>query len=494
MRRLRTWLAVLTGKVTLALCLLLSRFRTGWGGTSLPGLAARKVDPSILGHLRSCCQQVVLITGTNGKTTTTALLAGLLRADREVEVVTNGEGANMLAGITTALLKTQPLLLARRGRQTGYCRRVAVLEVDEGSLEALSNEIGPVDVVLVTNLFRDQLDRYTEVAVLANHMARGLKAWPDAQLVLNADDPVVASFAVGRSRVVYYGVAGAAGGSGVAASGGEQEANDTVLCPHCQRPLSFTQRNYSHLGYYRCPGCGFARPPVQYEAERLKPTTAEAGTSFRLRLPGEREITLQAHLPGLYNVYNMTAALATAAELGLPLEGALPKRLARFAVPPGRAERFHWPAVGKEATLILVKNPAGLSQALRTVLAGGKGNTPPATLVLAINDLAADGRDVSWLWDVDFSALAVAGNTSVVCSGRRAGDLAVCLKYHGVAPERLRVLPDLEESVRVGLKGTGRHFAVLCTYTNLAAYRRILLRQGGISCETANRPPLPRAS
>lgn len=492
---LRTWLAVLAGKATFALCRALGRFRAGWGGTSLPGWVARKVDPGVLGYLSRRYETLVLVTGTNGKTTTTALLRDLLRREGKAEVISNAEGANMLPGITTAFLKAEPLFPVRKAGRAPK-RRLAVLEVDEGSLEAVSGELKAVDMILVTNLFRDQLDRYTEIAVLAEHMARGLAAWPNARLVLNADDPVVAGFAAGRGRVTYYGVADApadAGSGSTSPLEGEMEASESVLCPRCREPLQFSRRSYSHLGEYRCRTCGFLRPRPQYEAHLGQAPSAPAG-GFRLRLPDGRELTLPGILSGLHNVYNMTAALAAAAELGIALSEASASHLARFTAPPGRAESFFWPAAGKEATLVLVKNPAGLSQALRTFLSGEQGAPPPDALIVAINDLAADGRDVSWLWDADFTPLARAGNIPVICSGRRGGDLAVCLKYNGVVPARLRVVPDLEASVRAVLAGPAHRFAILCTYTNLAPYRRILLRRGGLTGEAQDRPSLPQAS
>lgn len=488
---LRSWIALCLGKLAVFVCERLGAWRGGWGGTTLPGRLARRVDPGLLRRLGQEYARIVLVTGTNGKTTTTALLTACLRGAGFTDIVTNAEGANMLSGLTTALLKARPLGRRKCPSDTEPPARVAVLEVDEGSLEALSRELPAVDLVVVTNLFRDQLDRYTELAVLTEHLDRALSHWPQARLVLNADDPLVAGLGLNRAGVAYYSVAAAKPATlprMAADLAQEAEAGERVLCPRCQGPLQFRARSYSHLGEYYCPGCGFSRPHAGYTVSGLRPASGGSGTSFTFAEGAGTAVTFSTSLNGLHNVYNAAAALTAARELGAGSLSSFVPKLAAFGAPQGRAEEFLFPASGLEGTLILVKNPAGLSQALRTVAAPGAAR-PFDGLLLAINDLAADGRDVSWLWDVDYTPLA---DLSIICAGRRAADLAVCLKYHGLPRVALTVVPGLEKSVNLLLARSRRRFAILCTYTNLAPYRWALLKKGGVRKSAAHdRAPLP---
>lgn len=442
---LRSILAILAGRLVTLLCRWLKR-----GGTSLPGFVALKVDPLLLQHLSARCQQVVIVTGTNGKTTTTNLLAGILRASG-LRVVTNSEGANMPAGVATALLE-------QRGE-------VAVLEVDEGTLALVTRQVR-ADVVVITNLLRDQLDRYHELEQLAAVINRALASHPVATLILNADDSLVTSLGEGWDSVRYFGLARTPWSQTTT-----REVLEGHICPHCHQPLQFNFYHYSHLGDYFCPRCSYRRPRADYEGRelQLEPTGARFALVYR-----DGAVDLETPMPGLYNVYNILAAASAALYLGIAPETII-QVVTSFLPGQGRAETFN--LGDRQITLMLVKNPTGLGVALRTLASGQK----KMAYLLAINDLAADGRDVSWLWDADLSPLLAAPRSRIICAGLRAGDMAICLKYQGVAEAGLEVIPDPRASIAALLAQPVNEALILCTYTNLALYRRLLLERGAQS-------------
>ncbi|AOQ23677.1 UDP-N-acetylmuramoyl-tripeptide--D-alanyl-D-alanine ligase [Moorella thermoacetica] len=442
---LRRILAILAGRLVAFLCRCLKK-----GGTSLPGFLALKLDPDLIKGLIAGYRKVIIVTGTNGKTTTTNLLASILRASG-LRVVSNSEGANMPAGVATALL-------GRRGE-------VAVLEVDEGSLALVTGQV-QADVVVVTNLLRDQLDRYHELEQLAGAIKIALAHTPDAALVLNADDSLVTSLGDGRSTVRYFGLA---------RTPWSQETTREVLeghiCPHCHQPLGFKFYHYSHLGDYFCPRCSYRRPRAEYEGRglQLKP----GGTDFNLVHPGGA-LFLHTPMPGIYNVYNILAAAGTALYLGVE-PATIVRVVASFLPGQGRAEAFN--LRDRRITLMLVKNPTGMGVALRTLATGRQ----KMAFLLAINDLAADGRDVSWLWDADLTPLLAVRGNPIICAGLRAGDMAICLKYQGIKAADLEVIPDPAASIECLLAKPVKEALILCTYTNLAVYRRLLQHRGARS-------------
>jgi UDP-N-acetylmuramyl tripeptide synthase len=449
--------AVLAGRAASALSRRLGR----GGGTVIGGHVVTRLAPRALAELsRALPRGVVLVSGTNGKTTTSRLLAHLL-AGQGVALVHNRAGANLLPGIVSALAQNTDW----RGRPRAA---LGLFEVDEATLPHALGPAAPRAVVL-TNLFRDQLDRYGEVHFVAELWRRALAALPATRaLVLNADDPLVANLAAAhRGPVVYYGVEAPEPGGPVL-----PHAADARLCPSCGAPLAYRLVYYGHLGHYSCPACRFQRPAPTVAAVaplRLEPTR----TLLTLQVPGG-QLALALPLPGLYNVYNALAAAAAALALDVP-PPAIARALGSFRAAFGRLERV---AVGDRAvSLALIKNPVGCTEVLRTLAA----DAAPKTLLIAINDLFADGTDVSWLWDVDFELLAEQIATAV-CSGTRAEDMALRLKYALVAPNRLVVEPDVERALARGLALTppGGVLHVLPTYTALLAVRAALHRRGAV--------------
>jgi UDP-N-acetylmuramyl tripeptide synthase len=428
------------------------------GGTTLPGRLLLRVSPAALARMGAELDDgAAVISATNGKTTTSAMVAAILERSGE-QVVGNRAGSNMGWGVATALLE------ARRGRG-----QVGLFEVDEAWLPQVARALHP-GTYLLANLFRDQLDRYGELESLAEGWA-GLVAEQDgeARFVLNADDPLVADLGRGRQGVVYFGVE-----DDSQALPELQHAADSKHCRNCGAAYVYDAIYLGHLGRYHCPGCGRARPEPAVAATRVVLDGMDAA-DVTIRTPAGA-ISLRLPLPGLYNVYNAVAATALALELGASLadvEGALTKFGGAF----GRVETIvvPHPAGGERpVSILLIKNPAGANEVLRTLTLAGE----PIDLWIALNDKIADGRDVSWIWDADFELLA--GHVRrVVCTGTRAEELALRLKYAGIVAETA-----VERDLELALDGiveageSGRPLYALPTYTALLELRDLLSRRG----------------
>ncbi|MCY0886757.1 MAG: MurT ligase domain-containing protein [Firmicutes bacterium] len=452
---MRVWLAVLIGR----LAGWVSRL-AGFGGSALPGLVANRLAPGILGTLTAgLAEGAALVTGTNGKTSTSGMAAAML-GQQGWRLVRNRAGANLISGLTTAVVE-----------QVGWARRpdAALFETDEATVPRAAALVHP-RVLLVTNFFRDQLDRYGELATTISLVERGLAALrPGGTAVLNADDPAVAGLGTDLPEGVlplYYGLELPAAGSGEG-----YDTADARLCPRCGTPLEYRTRYYAHLGDYRCPGCGWERPPLMVAA-----VAADlAAGLLRLRVRGE-VLAVPFRLPGVYNVYNATAAAALAVAWGLPAT-AVAAGLERFRPAFGRMEPL--PLTKGTAWVALVKNPAGFNQVLAAV---ASDPAPAKAVLVAINDRYADGRDVSWLWDVDFEHWVprLGADVRWWVSGRRARDMAVRLKYAGVERAQVTVTEDAGRALAAALAaaGSGRALYILPTYTALLELHRRLRQQG----------------
>jgi lipid II isoglutaminyl synthase (glutamine-hydrolysing) len=421
------------------------------GGTTAPGRMLLRMSPGAIRAMgRRLDDGSVLVSATNGKTTTAAMLAAILgRAGRPL--VHNRAGSNMGWGVATALLDA--------GRRPG---QLGLFEVDEAWLPSVAADLEP-RIVLLANLFRDQLDRYGELELLADRWAE-LTSRPDGPaLVLNADDPLVADLGRGRDRVTYFGVE-----DDSQALPELQHAADSKHCRNCGAAYHYDAVYLGHLGRYRCPNCGRERPSPQVAATRVVPD-GMAGSDVEMRTPAGA-LGLRLPLPGLYNVYNAVAATATALELGVA-PGDVVEALESFGGAFGRVETI--PVAGRDLSILLVKNPAGANEVLRTlVLEDG-----PLDLWLALNDRIADGRDVSWIWDADFELLR-GRLRRAVCAGTRAEDMAVRLKYAELGGE-IAVDRDLERSLDAAVAGAaGPRLFALPTYTALLELRDLLARRG----------------
>jgi UDP-N-acetylmuramyl tripeptide synthase len=428
----------------------LSRLAGRGGGTTVPGKLLTIVDPAAIDRLASGLPQgAALVSATNGKTTTAAMVAEILGP--RIRLAHNRSGANLLSGVASTLLEA-------RGCELG------LFEVDEAALPEVARRVRP-RAVLLGNLFRDQLDRYGEL----EHVAAG---WREelpggTRIVANADDPVVGE--IGRVRGgLLFGLDDPAH-----ARPALQHAADSKYCVRCGTPYEYAAAYVGHLGDYRCPKCGHARPPLAVVGRSLALDGLESA-SFDLVAPaGARRVTLR--LPGLYNVYNALGAASLALELGAPLDDVV-AGLERFGAAFGRFERI--PIGDRRLLMLLIKNPAGANEAIRTLVDG----RPPRRLVVALNDAIADGRDVSWIWDVDFEPL-FDGLETLVATGTRAAELALRAKYGGLDPARIEVVPQLERALDRGLELTppGEELVLLPTYTAMLALRRVIASRGHVA-------------
>ena len=422
--------------------------RTGRGGTSLPGKVLLRMDPHAIGRLAGRLEGgSAVISATNGKTTSAAMAAAILERGGAT-LVHNRQGANMAGGVASALLHAEGDL--------------GLFEVDEFWMDSIVPELRP-RAALLGNLFRDQLDRFGELELIAERWAAMVAATPQTRLVLNADDPAVADLGRDREGVTYFGIE-----DDRVALGGLPHATDTKHCRRCGRPYVYDAVFVGHLGRYHCPTGDSTRPAPDVSASDIALEGVRAA-AFTLRTPiGESRVRLP--LPGLYNVYNALGAAALTLELGAPLADVV---AGLEAVSPafGRAETVR---VGeRDVSIMLVKNPAGANEVVRTLaLEGGEHD-----LLGVLNDRIADGRDVSWVWDADFELLAPRLRR-VVCAGTRAPDLALRMKYAGVPEDRIEVCDDLGTALdRAVGGGSGRLFAVP-TYTAMLELRELLVARG----------------
>jgi UDP-N-acetylmuramyl tripeptide synthase len=426
--------------------------RVGAGaGMTVPGKLLSKLDPAAIDRLAARLPAgIACISATNGKTTTSAMAAEILRP--RFRLAHNRSGANLVSGIASTLLASGDAELG-------------LLEVDEAALPEVLRRVRP-RVVSLGNLFRDQLDRYGELELVAERWREAIAELPaETVLVVNGDDPLVGSLADAHPRSIVYGL-----DDPRLARPALQHAADSTHCVRCGTPYEYRAAYVGHLGDYRCPTCGHARPALDVAARSIELHGLER-VAFDLVTPaGNARVELA--LPGLYNVYNALAAAALAQALGASLDEIV-TGLARFSAAFGRFERI--PVDGKQLLLLLIKNPAGANEVVRTLVDGG----PPRVAVVALNDGIADGRDVSWIWDVDFEPL-LEGLDQAIVTGDRAAELGLRFKYGGLDESRLVVEPSLEAALDRGLALTPEagELVFLPTYTAMLALQGIVAERG----------------
>ncbi len=444
-------------KVALARALgAASRSSGRGGGTTLPGRVLLRLEPEAIARLGSGLRSgSTIVSATNGKTTTAGMIAAILAADGRTPVH-NRAGSNMTWGVATALLE-------QRGDE-------GLFEVDEAWLPQVAEDLGPKLVVL-GNLFRDQLDRYGELETLADEWAEMVERRAGATaFALNADDPLIAD--LGRDReeeprpgVTYFGIDDPS-----QALPELQHAFDAKHCRRCGHPYAYERAFVGHLGHYSCPNCGARRPEPDVSATSVE-LHGMSGSSVEVRTPAG-ELALELPLPGLYNVYNALAAIAAGLSMGVG-PSTIGEALADVRAVFGRVETIDVNGVG--VSILLIKNPAGANEVLRTLRLESEGLG--LDLWVALNDGIADGRDVSWIWDADFELLA-GSVRSVVCAGTRASEMALRLKYAGIGEDLITVRPEISESLDEAVAAApGRLFA-LPTYTALLELRRLLADRG----------------
>ena len=426
------------------------------GGTTLPGRVLLRLEPEAIARLGTGLKGgTTVVSATNGKTTTAGMLAAILAADGR-RPVHNRAGSNMTWGVATALLE-------QRGDE-------GLFEVDEAWLPRVASQLDP-GLIVLGNLFRDQLDRYGELEALADDWAELVERRAGrTRFVLNADDPLIAD--LGRDReerprpgVSYFGINDAS-----QALPQLQHAHDAKHCRRCGHPYAYERAFVGHLGHYSCPNCDSDRPEPDVAATRIE-LHGISGSSVEVRTP-QGELSLDLPLPGLYNVYNALAAIAAALRLGVDLDRIRTGLEAMRAV-FGRVETID--VGGTAVSILLIKNPAGANEVLRTLRL--EAGDAPIDLWIALNDRIADGRDVSWVWDADFELLAGSVRRTV-CAGTRAAEMAVRLKYAGWDTDSIEVEESIEPSLDDAIgAANGRVFA-LPTYTALLELRKLLSDRG----------------
>lgn len=434
-------------------------------GSNLPGRVARKLAPEVLSNLASQTKLgVIAVSGTNGKSTTSGLLSSVLKT-AGFTLIHNRQGANLVTGITATLVDAA----SWDGRiNTDYC----LFEIDEAALPLVAKEV-TLSVVVVTNLFRDQLDRFGELDTTAKLIEKGITAGK-SPAVLNADDPNVCQLVPNNTRL-FFGM-DAAFCEIESQNLNEGEAPDNFqsmelsYCLKCGAEIVYDCFFYGQLGHWRCSSCNYKRPDPTIVATHIQ----LLATGSRFRLTDKRQnlsVEVKLPIPGLFNVYNALAAAACAINLGVTLES-VKQGLQNYTTLFGRSEKIS--LLGKPVLIQLIKNPAGASQTVKAVVEDKK-----ARVLIAINDNLADGRDISWLWDADFEPLkALQGQ--VIVSGLRAEDMAVRMKYAGVDASRITIVPKLDKALRQALNeiGPDETLWVLPTYTCLLELQKIVKTMG----------------
>ena len=424
----------------------------GRGGTNLPGKLALRVCPT-LPALLSRGVRIIAVSGTNGKTTTCRMITAGLEA-AGVPYFANRSGANLRAGVTAELAAN-----IRRGQPK---QRVAVLECDEAALRSLAGALQP-ELLVFTNVFRDQLDRYGEVTHTLSELETAAKAAPGATLCLNADDSLIASLSLTCPNPVrFYGV-------GVPVPHEAAERSDAPNCIRCGHRYEYEYGTYAHLGGFFCPVCGWRRPEPSVEVTQIGSMDRD-GSDVVLRL-GEDVVPLRVLLPAVYNIYNALAAVCALDAFGIPAETI--RAGMHAAAGFGRMERF---PIGKGVTMILVKNPAGFTQVLDYLA----GMEEEFDLLCCLNDNAQDGRDISWIWDVPLEKLTEEGMRvrEVFASGTRGEEMLLRLKHAGLPPAALHLVKDDPAFLR-GVSAEARPLVIVPTYTAMMHLRPVLARRTG---------------
>ena len=443
---IKTIISILSAKFTLFLTKTILK-----GGTTFPGRVALKIDKNILSKI-SKGYKVILVTGTNGKTTTTSMIYNIIKESGH-PVITNNTGANLFPGIVTTFVDS-----FKFGSKVKD--NYAVIEVDEANLKYITEYITP-EVITVTNLFRDQLDRYGEVYTTLNKILEGIYNVPETTLVLNGDESLLGKLDL-KNPVHFYGFDKAVNDNKTI------EINaDAKFCKFCKTPYEYNFVTYNHLGDFYCPNCGYKRSDLMYAVTDIININADKSTiKFN-------DLEVSINQSGTYNIYNGLCAYSIAKELGID-DSAIKKSLENQSSSFGRQETIN--IEGKDVKIFLVKNPAGYNQSLDTICL----NKEKFAAAFLLNDNYADGQDVSWIWDVDFEKLTETNIDEVYISGLRAYDMAVRLKTAGLNPNKFVIEEQYEALTEVIKNGSCDKLYILATYTAMINYRKYLHSKGYI--------------
>ena len=436
-----TQLAQIIGKLTRYSSQKLKKGR----GEAAPGLIALAIDPNFIANKHRSIPTRILITGTNGKTTTTNLVNQILKSNR-LNPISNLNGSNLKRGIASALLsyKNQP---------------VAVWECDEADFVHIAPQVKPTHLIL-NNIFRDQLDRYGEINSILDKWQQTLSQIPSCHILVNADDPNLNFLSQKLNHHQLFNLSLSS-----PKSGSLDLSADAIFCPRCQKPLNYSHLNFSHLGQYSC-SCGFKSPHPHFTLTQIK--FKNSLTSFVIT-HNHKQFKLTTKLKGEYNLYNILAAFSLASILNLDPQICL-KTIADFKAIKGRQEIIKYK--NKQIHFYLVKNPTGFNQVITTL----KSDHKHINCLLALNDNLADGTDISWIWDVDFDSL-VSFTQKIIVTGSRRDDLALRLKYANCPAHKYQVIKNYDQAIQALITQNSTNLYILPTYTALWPIRKIIKDQ-----------------
>lgn len=441
---IKSFFSILSSKIILKISKKLFK-----GGSNFPGKVALSLDKHVLSTI-SKDYTVILVTGTNGKTTTTSMIYNIIK-DSGNQVITNNTGANMKTGIVACFIENY------RFNKSNY-NKYAVIEVDEAYLQTITEDLKP-NIITVTNLFRDQLDRYGEVYTTYSKIMEGIIKTPKTTLVLNGDESLLGKLNLTNS-IVYYGF-----NEPINTDATVSINADSKFCKVCKHPYEYNFVTYSHLGSYECKNCGYKRPNLKYHVDSIVELLPSGSTVV---FNSDEFYISQA---GQYNIYNALCAYSVAKELNIDneiIKNALKNQGSSF----GRQETINLD--GKEIKIILVKNPAGYDQALNTIML----DKSKINLAILLNDNYADGTDISWIWDVNFEKLNHVDVESIFIGGTRLYDMAVRLKIAGFSSDKFVICED-DNAIINGIKNCSNSTTyVLATYTAMLHLRKTLLNKG----------------
>lgn len=443
---IKSFFSILAGKTTIFLSKHILK-----GGSTFPGTVALKFDRKILSTVAKD-YKVILVTGTNGKTTTTSMITNIFK-NKGYRVITNNTGANLFRGIVSCFIDNYKFSKSNKGSY-------AIIEVDEANLKFVTDYITP-EIITITNLFRDQLDRYGEVYTTLEKILEGVHKVPSSTLVLNGDDSLFGVLDV-KNPKVYYGFSNPINDNNTI------DINaDAKFCKVCKAPYKYNFVTYNHLGDYYCSECGYKRPELKYKMEGIIDQTPSSSSV----IINGNEITISQS--GIYNIYNGLCAYSIASESGIEND-IIASSLGKVDSSFGRQEKIQ--IEDKNVQIILVKNPAGYNQALDTLCL----NKESFSTLFMLNDNYADGRDVSWIWDVNFEKLSSLPIEDVFISGIRLYDMAVRLKTAGLKEESFIIEEDYEKLTEKLKASKSNNIYILATYTAMINYRKFLYSKGYI--------------
>lgn len=441
---IRRILAVWSARLIKLACQL-----TGKQGVTLAGKVALSIYPPILKELaKEVKKDIFVVCGTNGKTTTNNLLASMLETDHK-KVVCNRTGSNMLNGVVSAFVLNAGL--------SGHLKAdYACIEIDEASTVRVFPHFQP-DYMVLTNLFRDQLDRYGEIDITMNLLSKAMKMAPNMKVLVNGDDSLSTCLALDNENpYATYGIS-----QQVLQNENTAEIREGRFCKRCGEKMEYHFYHYSQLGDYFCPGCGFKRPALDYDAVQVD---LSDGISFDVN-----GFHIKANYRGFYNVYNILAVYGAVSMAGIS-PAHFNQVLEDYTPQFGRNELFE--IAGTRVMLNLAKNPAGFNQNIAAVMT----DEAPKDLIILINDNSQDGTDVSWLWDVDFDQLKDANASSITVCGIRCRDMQLRLKYVDI-PSHLE--PDIEKAITAKIEQGTKNLYVLVNYTGLYTTHNLLKKMEG---------------